>query len=461
MLRLHAAREAAPGAGAAHADHWRPRTLAALRWLALGAVAVALLGLSAVRAVGMIEENWAVGDDFTPYWNGAVAVAEGRNPYGWLAEGRPQEVRDYIYPPLLALLLAPFTALMDYPTARWAWLGFSVLCTVAGLVLVWRTSRLRARGRAALALLPFLALIPPTTGALGFGQLSPQLLLVIAGAYAAVGARRMGAAGALLAVGTYLKSFPGVIALYLLARRRWRGCVVALGAGAALVALSLLVLGVQPHWDYLSGVVPAQRRWFAAMSNISFTGLFTRLFTTNLFAAPVVVADGLAALAIALCAGVVLAVSAYAIWRARADGAAEAAAFGVAVVAALVVSPINGTQNLLIAALPLAVAAAHVQAAWPHGLRWLLVVTLLLSLPVEPCDLAPLRGWCLQDAAGLPLAALPWRLGWGNLLTAGPLLGLLALWGLLVRCCLQPPALAAATRPGASPPRRAARPAEG
>ena len=34
---------------------------------------------------------------------------------------------------------------------------------------------------------------------------------------------------------------------------------------------------------------------------------------------------------------------------------------------------------------------------------------------------------------------LPWRQGWGNLLIDGPFFGLLALWGLLVRQCLEPP----------------------
>jgi hypothetical protein len=97
-------------------------------WLTRGiGAAVALLVLLAIgaRVVGMVQVGILEGDDFTPYWNGAQAVAAGQSPYAWVAEQRPQEVPDYIYPPLLALLLAPAVPWLDYPAARWAWAALS------------------------------------------------------------------------------------------------------------------------------------------------------------------------------------------------------------------------------------------------------------------------------------------------------------------------------------------------
>jgi hypothetical protein len=135
-------------------------------------------------------------------------------------------------------------------------------------------------------------------------------------------------------------------------------------------------------------------------------------------------------------AGLVIATG-YALWRARADRAGEAAAFALAVVAMLLLSPINGQYNLVIAVVPLAVAAGAVQQARPRHLRWLLLIALLLSLPVEPCDLAPLRDACVGPA-GLA-AGLPWHQGWGSLLITGPLWGLLALSALLWRLCTEAP----------------------
>lgn len=108
-------------------------------------------------------------DDFLAYWRGANNVAAGRSPYEWLTEnptGPEMFVSVYVYSPLLALLLAPLTQVLDYTTARWAWLAFSALCLAVGVALVWRTSGLRLRGRNPLVLVSCLALLPMATWAL-------------------------------------------------------------------------------------------------------------------------------------------------------------------------------------------------------------------------------------------------------------------------------------------------------
>jgi hypothetical protein len=402
-------------------------------WVGAGALALVVLVAISARVVGLVQLGLVEGDDFTPYWNGAIAVASGQSPYAWLAENRPQEVPDYIYPPVLAMLLAPAVPVLDYTAARWAWLGLSVLCLAAATVLVWRACGLRLRGPGAMALVPLLVLLPSASSALGAGTLSPALTLAAAATFAAVLARRADLTGGLVAVGAYLKSFPALLGGYLLLRRQWRAALVALGVGLALVAGSLLVLGWEPHWAYITGVIPAQRRWFGMPLNVSVTGVFTRLFSDGGFGTPVLDAPGLAQIAIVVTSGALLVATGYAIWRARTDRAGEAAAFALAVVAMLVLSPINGQYNLVIALVPLGVAAAAVQHSWPRHLRWLLLIALLLSLPVEPCDLAPLRDACVGPE-GLS-GGLPWREGWGSLLITGPLWGLLALWALLFRLC--------------------------
>jgi uncharacterized membrane protein len=197
----------------------------------------------------------------------------------------------------------------------------------------------------------------------------------------------------------------------------------------------VLVLGWQPHWDYFTGVVPAQRFWFGAASNVSITGVFTRLLTDNPFTTPVGGLHALGPLAIAVVTAALLLPTAYAVWRVRADRQGEAAAFGLVVLASLLASPINGNGNLIIAVIPLLVAIASVQASWPRNLRWLLLVSLLLGLPVEFADLEIVR----QHYGGLDLLVkeLPWRQGWGNLLIDGPFFGLVALWALLFKTCLE------------------------
>jgi len=383
-----------------------------------------VLVMSGARIVNTIGDALVDGDDFTPYWNGATAVAAGRSPYGWLDENRPLTPRDFHYPPILAVLLSPLPRVMDYPTARWAWLGFSVACLVASVVLIWRASGLRLRDPRVLAVAPAFALVPPLTLALGIGQLSPQLLLVVAGAYAMLGVHRAALAGGFVALGAYLKTFPGLLAGYFVLRRDWRAFAAAVLSGVLLVGLTSLVLGWQPHWTYLTRVVPTQGIWVGGPFNVSIAGVVTRLLIENPFSTPIVDTGRVGQAVIGLLTALVLAVSAYAAWRAPAGKRGNDAAFALVVTTSLLVSPINGNYNLIILILPLLVAAAWIQEAWPRHLRWLLLAALLLGMPVEYYDL-----W--------PVEPMPWRLGWGNLLTCGPFFGLVTLWALLVKLCLE------------------------
>src|SRR5207245_1925653 len=100
---------------------------------------------------------------------------------------------------------APLVPVLDYPTMRWLWLGLSVLSLGAALAVIWRTCGLFLwtwRGAAPhavmmdlVALLPFAVTLQWANGALGFGQLTPELLLVLAAALAASGAGRWVTAG--------------------------------------------------------------------------------------------------------------------------------------------------------------------------------------------------------------------------------------------------------------------------
>lgn len=424
--------------------------------LMLGAAVLLVVATGAIQIIAVVDAWLVPGDDFTPYWNGASSVAAGRSPYGWLTENRPQDPPDYIYPPLLALLLAPATVILDYATARWLWLAFSVLGVAGGTALVWRSSGICWRGPSRLAALAFVGLLPAVFIALELGQLSPLLLLVIAASYAALG--RPGRAGALLAVGTYLKSFPGLLVGDLLLRRQWRGCVAAVGAGLALGAVSVAVLGWEPHWAYLTGVIPAQSRWFGGPFNVSLNGFFTRLFMDTPFSSPIVAAPVGGLVLIILSTALLLAATAYAIVGARANAEGERAAFALTVTAMMLAAPINGQYNLVLAVVPLAVVVARVQQAWPHGLRWLLLVWLLLSLPVEFCDLGLFAQWCSPDLGNVSVKDLPWRQGWGNLLTSARFMGLVVLWALLARLCLEPdPDQCAGQRSGGAPSSRLGR----
>jgi len=374
-------------------------------------------------------------DDFTVYWDAAKEVAAGRTPYGWIENGTPKG--SYLYPPFLALALAPVTRLVEFTTARWGWYLFSALCLGLGILISARTSRLSLRGRPVLALAPCgIALLPPAILTLATGQVAPQVLLAFAGAYHGICFKGPIVSGFSIAAGAYLKSFPGLLAGYLLLRRRWTALVSTILFGAAFVTFSVVLLGWDPHWMYLTAAIPLQNSLFAAPFNVSITGLLTRILVENAFTVPFIsIGPTTATLLIALVTGFILVLTAQAIWRASPRD--EDAAFGLAVVTALLASPINGYYNLVICVIPLAILARRAQDEWPRHFRWLLVTALLLAMPIELHDLLP---------ADYPW----WRDGLGNLLTSGPLFGLLALWVALMRICCRAESGPVASRQAAS-----------
>ena len=426
--------------GVAGAD--APAWPAGWRGRALGLWLLVLMGLPLAASVARILElvsGWIPerGDDFAVYWQGAVTLATGGDPYAWLL-GQDEPFK-YVYPPLLALMLAPLTQVMDYGTARWLWLTFSALCLFAGLALAWRVSGLQWRrdGTALLLVLGFYVLLPETTKALALGQVSPQLLLVAAGAYAALRGGCPVLAGAVVAIGAYLKVFPALLGGFFLLRAHWRALGAAVTFGLALVALTLPWLGWDALWTYITRIGPAHHELVGVPFNISATGLVTRLTRPTGWTSPATEADGLGQMGILVGTALVLAATAYAVWRADAECPSEDAAFGALVVASLLTTPMNGHYNSIVAFLPLAIALARVQTAWPRHLRWMLLALLLLGLPVEVCDFWGVRDVCSQYWPGLSPEELPWRRGWGNLLAAGPFFGLALLWGLLLRLSLE------------------------
>src|SRR5579883_497706 len=159
--------------------------------------------------------------DFEFYYHAAQQVLHGRSPY---LEG------GYVYPPLLACLLAPL-AMFDYFTARWIWFAISHAAFLAAGWLLWRHL---GRGRAALCAV---ALVWAAGGAAedGFGLGQADAVLLLLGVIALTSAGR--AAALSIAGGFALKLFPGVLGILPAIERRWRAFAFTAAAAALLMAL--------------------------------------------------------------------------------------------------------------------------------------------------------------------------------------------------------------------------------
>ena len=149
--------------------------------------------------------------DFRGYYMAARHVLHGESPF----------VEDsYLYPPLLALLMAPLGAL-GYLAARWVWFVFSQACL---LLAAWLVYRYLGRGLVAACSVALVWAGGRVAGeAVGVGQLGPELALLLAIAYTAANWRQ----GASLGLGIALKFLPGPCAIGLAMARRWRALCVA------------------------------------------------------------------------------------------------------------------------------------------------------------------------------------------------------------------------------------------
>jgi alpha-1,2-mannosyltransferase len=168
--------------------------------------------------------------DFVHLYRAGAALLAGSSPYA---------SRNLDYPPLMAVLLAPFAAL-PFDAARIAWFLACHACLLGAAALVIRAL---GGGRSALLSVAALwALAGTVPENLALGQLNPVLLLLIALAWTGSSTAPGWAAG--------LKIWPGLLLLDDAARGRYRAFGKGLAVAAACVVVPLLLFAAflpPPH----------------------------------------------------------------------------------------------------------------------------------------------------------------------------------------------------------------------
>ena len=253
------------------ASRTRPRT--ALLWLILGIPAALVLVVFGAQIHGL---------DFTVYREGALAFL-GKSEHQLydpsLVETDTRGL-PFTYPPFAALLLAPFAFL---PEAAGLVLltATSCLCLLAVAVLAARylqlndaiPARVQAMlgGPAGIIVLAtaLIGLLGPWREGLGFGQINPMLMLLIAADLLRPAGRVP--RGLLIGLAAGIKLTPLAFGLIFLVRRDWRAILTMGAAFAATVAAGWLAS-------------PAQSRtfWFDALSDPNRVGDTTDMYNVSL-----------------------------------------------------------------------------------------------------------------------------------------------------------------------------------
>ncbi|HEY4884604.1 MAG TPA: glycosyltransferase family 87 protein [Myxococcales bacterium] len=197
----------------------------------------------------------------------------------------PFRIDVYEYPPpFLTLPRALRVLVPDFIRFRALWFGLNAGVVLLAMVVAARSLG-RVAGTRALLLSPLVWASLPTLSTLQKGNVQALVIAVSMLAMHLFERRRRASGGALLAFATVSKLFPGMLAVYLLARRQWRALAWTAGLGGALVLLTLLDLGWPPFADFLGhlpGLVggeafPAFRNPSATAVNYSLPGIVFKL----------------------------------------------------------------------------------------------------------------------------------------------------------------------------------------
>ena len=203
----------------------------------------------------------------------------------------PFRVDVYEYPPPFLLLPRALQKVTpDFSRLRMLWFTLHGAVVLLAFVLVARWLGPSA-GTRALLLSPLVWMAVPTLSTLQKGNVQAMVIAGSVIAMALLARRRWAAGGALLAFATASKLYPGLLVVFLLARRQWRAVAWTAAMGLLFLAASVADLGLPAYGaflEHLPGLMsgeafPAFRNPAPTAINLSIPGL---VFKLRLFGVP-------------------------------------------------------------------------------------------------------------------------------------------------------------------------------
>jgi Glycosyltransferase family 87 len=311
--------------------------------LARAAFAVVLLGVSTWIVRGFLVQDYrsGAGHDFSIFLGAAHAVLDGRSPYPAHPHTFTGDAQ-YVYPPLLAFLVMPLTAISPGLAV-----GLFAAVNVAALLLAlyllgvtdWRCYALAT-------------LYQPTRDAIGTGTIGPLLLLLVGLAWR-FRDRLRPVAGVAVGAAVILKLFLWPIAVWLAITRRYAVAALALASGLVLAVGSWAVIDFRGLGDY-----PAL---LSRLSHLETLKSYSAVALGHALGLPTPLAW---AAALVLAALLLVAAARAARHPSWSDRDRDAVSLTYALGAALVASPIIWQHYLILMLAPLALARPRLSPLW-------------------------------------------------------------------------------------------------
>ncbi|MBN1919760.1 MAG: DUF2029 domain-containing protein [Anaerolineae bacterium] len=229
-------------------------------WINLS-IAISYVGLGIIAA----RQDLLWRADFTAYYTGAMLVRDGHGSdlYNLELQARYQQmflhgnsfqdgVLPFNYPPYFALFLFP----LAYFPLRTAFLLWTItqICALGYIIyILWlRTSSWDSMIR--WLFLGILLAFPPLMRTILQGTSSILTLLCLFLIHEALLSNQPRSGGVWFALGTFRPQAMVPIGLFILWQRHWKLAIAAISAGATLVLLTTLTLGVSVWQEFISSV---------------------------------------------------------------------------------------------------------------------------------------------------------------------------------------------------------------
>ncbi len=328
--------------------------------------------------------------DFCQEWISAKNYFGGRPIYLPLSESLPLyfdgvydlPIEYNAHPPVSVLAALPFAA-FGYRVAFVLWNLASITALAVSMWLIMRRAGL-AFGR--VWIFPVVTLLL-TSGALTHhlfqGQWNLILLLLMTGCWAADRGGREVLGGSLLGAAMALKLFPGFLLLYFVARRQWRSVASAGAVFVLLNAAALAVFGVESIRTYFFEVVPQLGQFRDTWTNASLMGFLSRLFdgSRSGHVYPLLKSELLMQAAYVIASGLLVLAAGWRVWQAKSRPQRDVA-FGLCIIAMLLISPVTWNHYFVMLILPLAVLWRA--AGTSVSKRSFVAVAVLMLLTIQP-----------------------------------------------------------------------------
>ncbi|MCC7105654.1 MAG: DUF2029 domain-containing protein [Chloroflexi bacterium] len=248
----------------------RPSWLVVGLYLLGAAISVQLVWSSLVPLYGK------KGTDYLVVYEASRSLIEGGRLYDLQKISRDLFGANYHLPPFAAMIAEPLAFLGD-DQALTAWRVLALASHFGALALLLRVLGVSRWSPLAPAALAVWAFCWPARFTFIHGQWDAFFLLVLAAGLWAEHRKQGVIAGALIAIASSVKPYPGLAMGYFLTRRRWSAVLAAIVAAGLCAGLAYLVAGPQQTTTFVQRVAPMVGATTGYVENQSLTGFVARL----------------------------------------------------------------------------------------------------------------------------------------------------------------------------------------